>query len=99
MGSIADNSSGGDYAYRASKTALNMFCKNLSIELADKGIVVVILHPGMVRTGMTTGLEGADSPETVMPEEAASKLFRVLESKRLGETGRFWHREGMELPW
>ncbi|GME49193.1 Short-chain dehydrogenase/reductase SDR [Neofusicoccum parvum] len=97
VGSITDNSSGGSYAYRASKTALNMVCKNLSLELKDKGVVVVILHPGIVRTGMTAGLP--DSPEAVEPEEAAGKLYGVLVSKGLEDTGRFWHREGQELPW
>ena len=32
MGSIADNQGGGSYTYRASKCALNMLCKNMSLE-------------------------------------------------------------------
>ena len=46
MGSIADNSSGGAYAYRASKAALNQISKSMSIDLKDQGMTVVILHPG-----------------------------------------------------
>lgn len=61
-------------------------------------MVVVILHPGMVRTGMTSGLTDLPS-ETVEPEEAASKLYKILVSKNIEDTGRFWHREGQELPW
>src|SRR5215469_2188663 len=32
VGSITDNSSGGSYSYRASKTALTSICTNLSVE-------------------------------------------------------------------
>ncbi|MDX1581005.1 MAG: SDR family oxidoreductase, partial [Alphaproteobacteria bacterium] len=52
MGSIKDNDSGGKYAYRASKAALNMVGRSLSVDLKDKGIIVLILHPGWVRTDM-----------------------------------------------
>ena len=37
--------------------------------------------------------------QAVEPEEAASKLWNVLISKGTGEMGKFWHREGQELPW
>lgn len=46
MGSIADNGSGGSYAYRSSKVALNQVTKSLSIDLEDQGITCVLLHPG-----------------------------------------------------
>jgi NAD(P)-dependent dehydrogenase (short-subunit alcohol dehydrogenase family) len=49
VGSIEDNSTGGSYAYRASKTALNSFCKSMAVDLKDKGVVVVIMHPGIVK--------------------------------------------------
>lgn len=97
VGSIADNSSGGNYAYRSSKTALNMVCKNLSLELKDKGAVVVILHPGVVKTNLNPGGDGG--AEAVEPDEAASKLFKVLMERGIEDTGKFWHREGMDLPW
>ena len=40
-------------------------------------------------------------PETVEPEEAASKLWKVLQDKgvKMENTSKFWHREGFELPW
>lgn len=97
VGSIADNSSGGNYAYRSSKAALNMISKNLSLELGDKGVVVVTLHPGIVRTPMTSGL--AEPPGAINPDEAARKMYKLLISKGLEDTGKFWHREGQELPW
>ena len=51
-GSIGDNGSGGNYGYRMSKAAVNMAGVNLAIDLKPRGIVVALLHPGMVRTGM-----------------------------------------------
>ena len=41
VGSIADNSSGGSYAYRSSKAAVNSIGKSLSVDLRKKGIMVV----------------------------------------------------------
>ncbi|KAI0831583.1 NAD(P)-binding protein [Hypoxylon sp. FL0890] len=97
VGSIADNSTGGSYAYRASKAAVNAVFKSMAVDLKDKGVVVVIMHPGIVKTGLGPGSWA--SKEAVMPEEAAEKLYKVLMSKGLEDTGRFWHREGFELEW
>lgn len=57
----------------------------------------MILHPGMVRTNMAAGQAGAK--ETVEPEVAVEGLWEVLRGKGIEETGRFWHRDGYELPW
>ncbi len=97
VGSIGDNSTGGTYAYRASKAAVNSIGKSMAMELKDKGVVVSLLHPGFVKSNLTTGSE--PHPESVMPDEAASKLWKVMMSKGIEETGMFWHREGYELPW
>ncbi|KAK5695309.1 hypothetical protein LTR97_008815 [Elasticomyces elasticus] len=97
VGSISDNSSGGSYAYRASKAAVNAIGKNLAIDLQSKGIVVSILHPGITNTNINPSV--ATHPECVEPEEAAGKLWKVLQSKDMSDTGKFWHREGYELPW
>ncbi|MCF6217891.1 MAG: SDR family oxidoreductase [Gammaproteobacteria bacterium] len=53
MGSSDDNGSGSGYAYRASKAALIITSKSLAIDLLDKGIRVITLHPGWVKTDMT----------------------------------------------
>jgi NAD(P)-dependent dehydrogenase (short-subunit alcohol dehydrogenase family) len=55
MGSIDDNGSGGYYAYRASKAALNMLNKSLAIDLARNSIISVVIHPGWVQTDMGGG--------------------------------------------
>lgn len=97
MGSIADNSSGGLYSYRSSKAAMNAIFKNLSIDLKDKGVAVIIMHPGMVRTEMTERI--GVLPGAVEPEEAAEKLYEILESKGIEDTGKWWHKDGYELEW
>lgn len=47
---------GGAYGHHASKAALNMVGKLLSLDLTDRGIAVGIVHPGFMRTGMTKGV-------------------------------------------
>lgn len=93
MGSIADNDSGGSYAYRMSKAAVNAAGKSLSIDLKPKGIAVGILHPGWVRTDMTGhgGLIDVD--------ESVSGLLQRMEELTLDNSGTFWHTNGEELPW
>ncbi|KAK7189052.1 hypothetical protein DPSP01_012678 [Paraphaeosphaeria sporulosa] len=98
MGSISDNASGGQYAYRASKAAVNAVFKSLAVDLKGKGVAVVLLHPGIVKTKLTAGNEGLGS-QAVEPREAAGDLWRVLQVKGMEESGRWWHRSGEELPW
>ena len=51
-----ESEGGGNYGHHASKSALNMVGKLLSLDLKDKGIVVAIVHPGFMRTEMTKGV-------------------------------------------
>ena len=93
VGSLADNSSGGNYGYRMSKTALNMMALNLSMDLAPRGIPVALLHPGYVRTGMT-GFNGM-----IDVQEAADGLVARIDELTLETTGCFLHANGDPLPW
>ena len=93
MGSIQDNSSGGEYGYRMSKAALNSAVKSLSIDLKDQGISVGVLHPGMVQTRMNLTSDG------IPPEEAVANLLKRVDQLSLQTTGTFWHADGTVLPW
>ena len=93
VGSIADNSSGGNYAYRVSKTAVNMVGANLAIDLKPEGIAVILLHPGYVRTDMTRGHGLVDA------DESAARLIERMDGLGLEQTGTFWHMDGSQLPW
>ncbi|MGW8369917.1 MAG: SDR family oxidoreductase [Gammaproteobacteria bacterium] len=92
VGSIEDNSSGGNYGYRASKAAVNMIGTNLKHELRPRGIAVGLLHPGLVATDMTGG-SGID------PAESARGLIERIDELTLETSGGFWHAEGYSLPW
>jgi NAD(P)-dependent dehydrogenase (short-subunit alcohol dehydrogenase family) len=92
VGSIADNSSGGYYGYRASKTAVNQIGTNLSLELKPRGIAVILLHPGLVATEMTGG-------QGVSPADSAARLIARVDALNIDNSGKFWHAEGYELPW
>lgn len=92
VGSIEDNSSGGNYGYRASKTAVNQIGTNLMHEFKPRGIAVALLHPGLVATEMTGG-------RGVSAEDAASGLIQRIDALTLDTSGGFWHAEGYRLPW
>jgi NAD(P)-dependent dehydrogenase (short-subunit alcohol dehydrogenase family) len=92
VGSIADNTSGGYYGYRASKTAVNQIGKNLTLDLKSRGISVALLHPGLVATEMTGG-------QGVSPADSAAGLIDRIDELNAENSGGFWHAEGYELPW
>ncbi len=92
VGSIEDNGSGGNYGYRASKTAVNQVGMNLSHEFESRGVPVALLHPGLVATDMTGG-SGID------PSKAAAGLIERIDELTPETSGGFWHAEGYRLPW
>ncbi|MEZ5531275.1 MAG: SDR family oxidoreductase [Steroidobacteraceae bacterium] len=94
VGSIASIRSGGLYAYRGSKAALNAVMKSLAIDLArSHGIVVATVHPGFVRTDMGGPRADLDPPESV------AGVIRVIDGLDASKAGRFWRYDGSELPW
>jgi NAD(P)-dependent dehydrogenase (short-subunit alcohol dehydrogenase family) len=93
MGSIADNTSGSHYGYRMSKAAVNMAGVSLARDLAPRGIAVLLLHPGHVRTEMTAG------NGLVEASEAAAGLIERLDDLTLATSGTFRHAQGQPLPW
>jgi NAD(P)-dependent dehydrogenase (short-subunit alcohol dehydrogenase family) len=93
MGSIADNASGGSYAYRSSKAAVNIVMKSLSIELAPRGITCVVVHPGWVRTDMGGPGGKLDPPESV------AALRRLIAGLKPQDAGRFFNYDGKTYPW
>ena len=93
VGSIADNSSGGGYLYRSSKTAVNQVVKSLSVDLADNGITVLAFHPGWVQTDM------GGPNALISTTESVSGLKQQLTSAGLGNSGHFYNYDGSEIPW
>ncbi|MED5485246.1 MAG: SDR family oxidoreductase [Candidatus Thermoplasmatota archaeon] len=93
MGSIDDCKSGRSYAYRASKSALNMFTAAMKNEAVENNITFAILHPGWVKTGMGGSMAPVTMPESV------NGMMKVLESQTLENSGRFIQYDGEILPW
>ena len=95
MGSIADNDSGGGYGYRSSKAALNAIGKSLSIDLAPRGVSVLILHPGWVKTRM-----GGPNGLLTVEESVSAQLDLIARAYQTDAmSGRFFHVSGEDLPW
>ncbi|MGB2071252.1 MAG: SDR family oxidoreductase, partial [Poseidonia sp.] len=93
MGSIGDCMSGKSYAYRASKTALNMFTVAMKNELQERGVSVLLIHPGWVETDMG----GPNAP--IQAEESVSGIMARIDEQTLEFTGRFVDYTGQALPW
>jgi NAD(P)-dependent dehydrogenase (short-subunit alcohol dehydrogenase family) len=93
MGSIAANSGGRHYLYRSTKAALNAVVKSLAIDLRDRGVTVVTLHPGWVKTDMG----GADA-DLEIPQSVAD-VIRLLGRVGPEDSGKFFDHDGTELPW
>ena len=93
MGSIGLNASGGSYAYRSSKAAVNAVMRSLSLDLAERGILVALLHPGWVSTDM--GGPEAD----ITPEVSVTGMRKVIESLQPEESGCFRDYRGRNLSW
>lgn len=93
MGSIEDNTSGGQYGYRMSKCALNIAGKSLAEDLKSKGISVGLFHPGFVNTRMVNFNGQID------PDVSAEGIIQQIDKLNLETTGGFWHSNGEKLPW
>jgi NAD(P)-dependent dehydrogenase (short-subunit alcohol dehydrogenase family) len=93
MGSIADNGSGGDYAYRSSKAAVNMVVRSLAVDMRGQGIVAVAVHPGWVRTRMG----GPGAP--LSPEQSVAAMRRLIDGLTMADSGGFRRYDGGVAPW
>ncbi len=93
MGSMAENSSGGSFAYRASKAALNMGFKSLSMAPETKGMITVLLSPGWVRTDMGGPTAPLDADSSI------AGMRTVIAGLTPEDNGRFLHYDGTEIEW
>ncbi|MGL5047084.1 MAG: SDR family oxidoreductase [Shewanella sp.] len=102
VGSITDNRLGGWYSYRASKAALNMLLKTLSIEWQRtmKHCVVLSLHPGTTDTPLSQPFQQAVPKDKLLtPHYVASCLLPIIANATPTQTGRFFAYDGTEIPW
>ena len=93
MGSIDDCHMGRSYAYRASKTALNMLTAAMKKECIEDNISFVIFHPGWVKTRM-----GGDRAPVEI-KDSVDGMIHLLDTQTLENTGRFIEYDGKLVKW
>ena len=93
LGSIAMMKTGGNYAYRAGKAALNAVLRTLSADLAAQAITVAAVAPGLTRTDM-------GGPNALFAtDDSVSRVRKTIAGLRLENSGGFFDRDGKVLPW
>jgi short-subunit dehydrogenase len=93
MGSIDDNTSGGSYIYRSSKTALNSMMKCLTHDLKNQGVATLTLHPGWVRTDMGGPGGWIDSFESVQG------MIKQIDKLTIDDSGKYLDYAGKSINW
>jgi len=97
VGSISDNSLGGWYSYRSSKTALNQIVKNFSIELKriNKNAIALALQPGTVESRFSEPFKKNISKNKLFtPDYSVGLLSQVIENSSLNESGSLLSYDG-----
>jgi NAD(P)-dependent dehydrogenase (short-subunit alcohol dehydrogenase family) len=93
MASVTDIATPGAYYYRSTKAALNAVMEGISHELRRKGIGLLLLHPGHVKTRMGGG--GTE----LCPAESVQRMRSLVDRFSMEHTGRFFRYDGQEMPW
>ena len=100
VGSISDNHLGGWYAYRMSKSALNMVIKNTAIEIkrTHAQSIIVGLHPGTVDTPLSKPYQHHIAKQQLFtPQYAIEKMIHVLNNLHHTQTGKIIAYDGTEI--
>ena len=80
-------------SYSASKAALNMYSLRLSHDLKDAGVIVIMLHPGWVKTDM-----GGPNAE-LSPYDSAKSMLQFIDTLTLDKSGGYYDYTGRTIPW
>lgn len=100
VGSLADNTLGGWYGYRASKAALNQLVRTLAIEQKRRNdrSIVVALHPGTVDTALSRPFQAnVRRDQLFAPDRAAVQLLDVIDGLKPPDSGRHFAWDGSEI--
>ena len=100
IGSIEDNRLGGWYSYRASKAALAMMVKSISIECArlNKQAICVALHPGTVDSALSQPFHKHIKKDTIIsPEQSVTQLINTMGTLMLSNRGFNLHMMDQEF--
>jgi NAD(P)-dependent dehydrogenase (short-subunit alcohol dehydrogenase family) len=100
VGSISDNRLGGWISYRASKSALNMVLKTVSIEHARSHpySIVAALHPGTVDTPLARPFsKRVPAGSLFTPAESAAHLLTVIDKLTPQDSGGVFAWDGSRI--
>ncbi len=102
VGSIEDNRLGGWMSYRASKAALNMLIKTLSIEHGRRrpDSIIAGLHPGTVDTALSEPFQkNVPDGKLFTPAQSADYLLSVIDGLKASDTGGVFAWDGARIPY
>ena len=101
VGSISDNSLGGWYSYRASKSALNQVIRTFDLYLRSHAIpaMCVGVHPGTVKTDLSREFWGSvEEGKLFEPQDAARMVVDVVRDLGEDKRGGVWDWKGDRVP-
>jgi len=112
-GSLGKIRRGGAYHYRVSKVAVNMMMLLISRDVAEQGVIVGLINPGLVDTQGLRDVDLETVPEAMRgpvkrmrenanmrtPQQAVEKLIPLVDSLTLETSGVFFDISGEVLPW
>ena len=102
VGSIGDNSMGGWYSYRSSKSALNMALKTASIELARRApnAKLISFHPGTTDTQLSKPFQArVPANKLFTPDFVAKRLLTVMDTSTVDGTLSYLNWDNKPIPW
>ncbi|MBP1849217.1 SDR family NAD(P)-dependent oxidoreductase [Rhizobium halophytocola] len=82
-----------EFAYSASKAALNQMWRNLAVDWRPWGCKCVTLRPGRVQTRMT-GFDG-----DLTPEQSVAGMRKVIDGLVPEQSGSLIGYDGIVVPW
>jgi NAD(P)-dependent dehydrogenase (short-subunit alcohol dehydrogenase family) len=112
-GSLGRIRRGGAYHYRVTKVAVNMMMLLMSRDVAERGVIVGLINPGLVDTQGLREVDLDTVPEAMRipvqrmresasmksPQEAVAKLIPLIEGLTLETSGIFYDISGEVIPW
>jgi NAD(P)-dependent dehydrogenase (short-subunit alcohol dehydrogenase family) len=112
-GSLGRIRHGGAYHYRVTKVAVNMMMLLMSRDVADRGVIIGLINPGLVDTQGLREVDLETIPEAMRgpvqrmresanmrtPQQAVEKLMPLIDGLTLETSGVFYDISGDVLPW